>query len=82
MGGGKPLSFTKLTKAKPSDTVWFSFVVYKSKKHRNEVNKKVMKEMDEKYKDVKDFSMPFEMSKMTQGGFAVEVEGYKASFIK
>lgn len=75
MGGGKALEFTKLTKAKPSETVWFSFVVYKSKKHRDEVNKKVMAEMDETYKDIKDFSMPFDMKKMATGGFEVVVEG-------
>lgn len=75
MGGGKALEFTKLTKAKPSETVWFSFIVYKSKKHRDEVNKKVMAEMDETYKDIKDFSMPFDMKKMATGGFEVVVEG-------
>lgn len=75
MGGEKPLEFTKLTKAKPSETVWFSFVVYKSKKHRDEVNKKVMDEMSEKYKDVTDFSMPFDTKRMATGGFEVVVEG-------
>ena len=75
MGGEKQLGFKKLANVKPSETVWFSFVVYKSKKHRDEVNKKVMNEMSEKYKDVKDFIMPFDMKKMAQGGFSVEVEG-------
>ena len=77
MGGVKPLEFTKLTKAKPDETVWFSFIVFKSKKHRDEVNKKVMDEMSEKYKDMdpKDFSMPFDTKRMAYGGFAVEVEG-------
>lgn len=75
MGGGKPLEFTKLAKAKPGETVWFSFVVYKSKKHRAEVTKNVMDEMGEKYKDVKNFSMPFDVKRMAQGGFSVEVEG-------
>lgn len=74
MGAGKPLEFTELTKAKPNETVWFSFVVYKSKKHRDEVNKKVMDEMSELYKDAKDFSMPFETKRIAQGGFEVVVE--------
>lgn len=74
-GGGKAVEFTKLTKAKPNETVWFSFIVFKSRKHRDEVNKKVMNEMNEKYKDVKDFSMPFDMSRFAYGGFTVEVEG-------
>ncbi len=75
VGGGKALEFTELMKTKSTENVWFSFVVYKSKKHRDEVNKKVMDEMSEKYKDVKDFTMPFDMKRMTQGGFSVEVEG-------
>lgn len=74
-GGGKPLEFTKLTRAKPSENVWFSFIVYKSKKHRDEVNKKVMDEMNEKYKDLKDFSMPFDMKRFAHGGFEAIVEG-------
>jgi hypothetical protein len=34
-----------------------------------------MAEMDEKYKDLKDFSMPVDMERFAYGGFAVEVEG-------
>ena len=75
MGGMKPLAFTKMAKVRPGETVWFSFVVYKSKKHRDEVNKKVMDEMNEKYKDQKDFAMPFDMKRMAYGGFDVAVEG-------
>ena len=75
MGGMKPLAFGELTKPNPDETVWFSFVVYESKQHRDEVNKKVMDEMNEKYKDAKDFPMPFDMKRMAYGGFSVEVEG-------
>ena len=75
MGGAKSLGFLNMAKAKPDETVWFSFVVYKSKKHRDEVNKKVMDEMSEKYKDKTDFQMPFDMNRMAHGGFSVEVEG-------
>lgn len=75
MGGMKQLGFNELTKANENDTVWFSFIVFESKEHRDEVNKKVMDEMGEKYKDMKDFSMPFEMNRMSSGGFNVEVEG-------
>src|SRR3989338_9283767 len=46
MGGPKTRSFVEMAKAKKNETVWFSFIVYKSKKHRNEVNTKVMKAMD------------------------------------
>lgn len=75
MGEVKPLAFTELAKATADETVWFSFIVFESKQHRDEVNAKVMGEMNEKYKDAVDFSMPFDMKRMTTGGFSVEVEG-------
>lgn len=66
------LSPLKLVKAKANETVWFSFIVYKSKAHRNEVNKKVMKDpkMDEMPKE-----MPFDIKKMACGGFKTIVRG-------
>ncbi len=77
MGGEKALEFPKMAKAKSNETVWFSFITFKSKKHRDQVNKKVMNAMNEQYKDQdpKNFSMPFDMKKMAYGGFNVEVEG-------
>ena len=68
-----PLSFTKLTGAKASDTVWFSFITFKSRAHRDQVNKKVMAHFDKKYADQKDFVMPFDLARMSYGGFSVEV---------
>jgi len=75
MGGMKTLAFPELAKVSPDETVWFSFIIYKSRQHRDEVNKKVMDEMSEKHKDHKDFSMPFDMKRMAYGGFSAEVEG-------
>lgn len=75
MGGEKARSFTDMAGSSNSENVWFSFIVFKSKEHRNEVNAKVMAEMDEKMKDYKDMQMPFDMKKMAYGGFQVEVEG-------
>lgn len=74
MGGMKPLEFTEMAKATSNDTVWFSFIVFKSKEHRDEVNAKVMQAMSEAMKDQKDFQMPFDMKKMSYGGFDVVVE--------
>ena len=74
MGGMKPLAFTELTKANADETVWFSFIVYKSKSHRNQVNAKVMKEPmmnDPKWKDK---PMPFDMKRFAYGGFNVVVD--------
>src|SRR5690554_3083805 len=77
-GPDKLRSFIEITGAEERDDVWFSFIVFESKKHRDEVNKKVMEEMDEAYKEQSDFVSPFEMNKMAYGGFEVLVEGQKA----
>ncbi len=75
MGGQKSRAFKEMTGASADDNVWFSFIVFKSKEHRDEVNKKVMAEMDEAYSELTDFEMPNDMQKMAYGGFAVAVEG-------
>lgn len=72
MGGGVPRSFTEMAGAKGTETVWFSFIVYKSKEHRDEVNEKVMKEMSEMGGE--DFQMPFDIKRIAIGGFEVVVE--------
>jgi uncharacterized protein YbaA (DUF1428 family) len=64
-----------MTGAKGDETVWFSFIVFKSKEHRDEVNAKVMEEMDKQMEGNKDMPMPFDMKQMAYGGFQVEVEG-------
>lgn len=68
-------TFPKMAKAKPNEVVWFSYITYKSKAHRDQVNKRVMVEMDKKYKDKKNFPMPFDMKRMAYGGFKVVVSG-------
>lgn len=75
MGGEKARSFTDMAGAGNEEEVWFSFITFKSKEHRDEVNAKVMVEMGEKTEEYKGFEMPFEMKKMAYGGFQVEVEG-------
>jgi uncharacterized protein YbaA (DUF1428 family) len=74
MGGMNPLSFLKMAKAKSDETVWFSFIVYKSKKHRDAVNAKVMKDPAMNDPKWKDKPMPFDMKKMAYGGFKVIVD--------
>jgi uncharacterized protein YbaA (DUF1428 family) len=68
-----PLSFTTLTKQKPSETVWFSFIVFKNRKHRDTVNKKVMAFFDKKYANAKNVPMPFDVKRMAYGGFTTEI---------
>ena len=75
MGGEKARAFTEMTGAKNDETVWFSFIIFNSKEDRDTVNAKVIAEMSEQMKDLKDMSMPFEMKQMAYGGFQVEVEG-------
>ncbi|MEI9967072.1 MAG: DUF1428 domain-containing protein [Candidatus Moraniibacteriota bacterium] len=67
-------TFPKMAKTKPSEVVIFSYIVYKSRKHRDQVNAKVMKEMDETMAKYKDKPMPFDMKRMAYGGFEVIVE--------
>lgn len=75
MGDEKSRAYQEMTGAGDDENVWFSFIVFESKEHRDEVNKKVMAEMDETYKDKADFEMPTDMKRMAYGGFAVAVEG-------
>lgn len=65
--------FPKLVKQKKGEEVWFSFITFKSRKHRDVVNAKVMKEFEKKYADKKDMAMPFETSRMAYGGFKIIV---------
>jgi uncharacterized protein YbaA (DUF1428 family) len=70
------LTFPQLTDVKSDETVWFSYIEYESKKHRDEVNAKVMAEPSMKSDDPNHMEkMPFDMKRMAYGGFTVEV-GY------
>lgn len=77
MGQDKSRTFNDMAGAKSEEDVWFSFIVFESKEHRDQVNKKVMAEMDEAYQEQSDFQSPFEMSQLAYGGFEVMVEGQK-----
>jgi|SRR3989344_8426319 len=73
MGGMPVLTFPKMVKIKTDETVWFSYITYKSRVHRDQVNKKVMAEMEKEAKKYKDMPMPFNMKRMAFGGFKVIV---------
>lgn len=75
MGDQKSRAFAEMANASSDENVWFSFIVFESKEHRDEVNKKVMAEMDESYSEQIDFEMPNDMTRMAYGGFEVAVEG-------
>lgn len=65
--------FTRMTRLKPGETVVFSWIVYKSRAHRDRVNAQVMKDpriatmMEGK-------AMPFDVKRMAYGGFSVFVD--------
>jgi uncharacterized protein YbaA (DUF1428 family) len=65
-------TFPKMAKLKEGEEVWFSFITFNSKKHRDEVNKKVMEYFEKKYVG-KNQDMPFDMKRFAYGGFTVEV---------
>ncbi len=66
------LPFPRLTKLKAGETVVFSWIVYKSRAHRNKVNANVIK--DPRMNGICDAkSMPFDMKRMSLGGFSVLV---------
>ena len=69
---GKWTSFPRSVKLKPSETVVFAYIVYKSRAHRDQVNAKVMKDKRFTGMDMKD--MPFDGKRMIYGGFKVLVD--------
>lgn len=69
---GKLTSFPQSVKLKSGETVFFSWIVYKSRKHRDQVNKKVMADPRIKGMGSPD-EMPFDAKRMIYGGFKVMV---------
>ena len=65
-------SFGRGIGLKAGETVMFSWIVFKSRAHRDRVNTKVMK--DPRLANMDPASMPFDMKRMLYGGFKVLVE--------
>lgn len=74
MGSMKPLMFSNMTKLKRGELVVFSYIVYKSRAHRDQVNAKVMKDPFMNDPEWKNQPMPFDMKRMAYGGFKVLVD--------
>ena len=65
---GKLTSFPQAVKLKEGEEVWFSWIVYKSRRDRDAINKKVMADPRlASMMDPKD--MPFDGKRMFWGGF-------------
>jgi uncharacterized protein YbaA (DUF1428 family) len=69
---GKSTSFPQSVKLQKNEVVWFSWIVYKSRKDRDRINAKVMK--DPRLASMMDLkNMPFDGKRMIYGGFKVSV---------
>ena len=69
---GKHTSFPQSVKLKKNEVVWFSWVVYKSRRDRDRINAKVMK--DKRLASMMDpKKLPFDGKRMFWGGFKVAV---------
>lgn len=64
---GKLTSFPQSVKLKKNETVIFAYIVYKSRKHRDQVNAKAMK--DKRFDNMNPAAMPFDPRRMIYGGF-------------
>jgi uncharacterized protein YbaA (DUF1428 family) len=70
---GKVTSFPQSVKLKRDETVVFSWIVFRSRAHRDRVNAQVMK--DPRLADMMDpKAMPFDSKRMIWGGFKVVVD--------
>ena len=66
------IPFPRAVRGKRGETVVFSWIVFKSRAHRDRVNAKVMK--DPRISAMMDTEMPFDARRMVYGGFEVIVE--------
>ena len=73
LGVKMPASFPRQMKLKKGETVAFSWIVYRSRTHRDSVNAKVMKD-PRIAKMMADKASPFDMKRMLYGGFKVLVD--------
>ena len=68
---GCGISFSRVAKVKSNEAVIFSYIVYKSRAHRDRVNAKVMQ--DPRLAAAMKGPMPFDVKSMSHGGFKVLV---------
>lgn len=67
------IPFNKIAKTKANEVVIFSWIAFKSKAHRNSINKKIMQDPRvQKLCNIKD--MPFDCKRMSYGGFKIFVD--------
>jgi uncharacterized protein YbaA (DUF1428 family) len=64
---GKLTSFPQSVKLKKNEVVVFAYIIFKSRKHRDSVNAKAMK--DKRFDNMNPANMPFDAKRMIYGGF-------------
>ncbi len=69
---GEVTSFPQSVKLEPGETVVFSWIVFKSRAQRDEVNAKVMS--DPRMAGTDPSKMPFDCKRMVYGGFNIHVD--------
>ena len=69
---GKHTSFPQAVKLKKGETVWLSWAIYKSRRHRDQVNARAMK--DPRMVAMMKEKMPFDGKRMFFGGFKVQID--------
>lgn len=70
----KGITFPQMAGAKSGETIVFSYILFNSRQHRDEVNAKVMKDPYMTAPQQEGQEMPFDMKRMAYGGFDVIVE--------
>lgn len=68
------LPFPKALKSKPGETFVFAWIVYKSRKDRDRINAKVMKDPRMNAMMPEGAKMPFDVNRMLCGGFTIIVD--------
>lgn len=72
-GATLPPRFPKMCQLKKGETVVFSYIVFRNRKHRDQVNARVIK--DPRMAGAANQPMPFDMKRFAYGGFEVIVDG-------
>jgi|SRR5262245_21601193 len=70
---GKLTSFPQSVRLRPGEVVWFSWIVFRSRRHRDRVNARVMKD-PRLAGNMDPTKMPFDAKRMVYGGFEVMVD--------
>lgn len=77
MEGMEPMTFPEMMGTGPDETVIFSFIVYESREHRDEVNARVMEDPAMAESKYGEEAMPFDPERVVYGGFRSIVEHEK-----